>query len=170
MGSIDTNFNPLTPDVLRMEFRQIVGGNALDKPTAGQRFKMALAKAFSFFGGVGGLVSSFFGPMGMVASAGLYGLKRLSDGAIGRMQTKQAQQANLDQSTASLGNANFAAPGFNWNVDPGVSSSSQGPQVQWAPSSRGFEREIMSSLNARSNMTSNMVESGLSAGSEQRGM
>lgn len=145
MASIDSGLPPLVPDVLRTEYRQVVGGNALDKPTFGERFKMALAKFGSIFGKIAGAVAPFFGPFGMIGSQVAYGLSRFSDGAMAKMQAKRENQANLDAQASQLNPANFFAPGFS-GFD---SSANTQPQLQVAPFARGYEQEIVSTLTKK---------------------
>ncbi|MBF0493132.1 MAG: hypothetical protein HQM15_10175 [Deltaproteobacteria bacterium] len=162
----NTNLPTITPDVMRFEYRQVVGGNALDKPTAGEKFKRFLAKFVSWGSAIGSIVGKFFGPIGMAASAGLYGAKKLADGAVARMDNKRAQDAALDEGSASSQGVEFEAPGFNSFYQQNVaaatlSPSSNTPSVQWAPFTRGLEKEVNSSLSNKSGMTSQLIDRGV---------
>jgi len=161
MSVSNNNLPIIRPDAMRYEFRQVVGGNALDKPTSGEKFKRFFAKLVSWGSGIGSAVARFFGPIGMAASAGLYGVKSFADRATARMDEKRAQDAALDESAASMQGTEFEAPGFNafyantMNGQGVVTPSS--PNVQWAPNAEGFQREITTSLNNKSAMTSDML-------------
>ncbi len=161
-SSIDSNFNPLQPDVLKYEYRQVVGGNALDKPTFGARFKTALLKGLGFLGRIGGAVAPFLGPLGVPLGAGMYGMSRVSDGLLGRMYQKRAQESAMDAQAAQMGsNPQVYTPG--WDGAGGAMNSD--PQIQWAPSSRGYEKEIMQTLGnsegARSSAIQNISQGGI---------
>ncbi len=144
MSDFASIFSPVSPDVLRVESRQVVGGNPLDKPTFGEHFKMAMAKVGSFLGRMGAAVGPLFGPFGYAGSIGAYGLQNLSDGAINRMQYKKFYEANLDAQSASTSTAGLWTPGFGPLADS--SQSAQAP-IQVAPFARGYERGIESTLS-----------------------
>ncbi len=159
MSSIDTTgFSPVMPDVLRTEYRQVVGGNLLDKPTFGEKFKMALAKVGSFFGRIAGAVLPFFGPLGMAGSAAAYGIQNFSDNAVQKMQAKRQYSAALDAQADSMSGADFWTPGYNpSSVAPmtgGVST------VEVAPFARGMESNIMNTLNNKGAAALDAVNSG----------
>ncbi len=161
-SSNNTNLQTIRPDVMRYEYRQAVGGNALDKPTGGEKFKRFLGKLLSWGSSIGSVVGSFFGPIGMAASAGLYGVKKMADGAVARMDNKRAENAAYDEGSASLQGVEFEAPGFNsfyqQNMAP---SSSATPSVQWAPFAQGLEKEVTSNLNNKSGMTADLINQGV---------
>ncbi len=159
MSSIDTTgFSPVMPDVLRSEYRQVVGGNLLDKPTFGEKFKMALAKVGSFFGRMAGAVLPFFGPLGMVGSSAAYGIQRLSENAMQKMQAKREYSAALDAQSTALSGAGFWTPGYSQASVPvmngGVST------VEVAPFARGMESNIMNTLNNKGAAALDSVNSG----------
>jgi hypothetical protein len=165
MGLIDSGLPPVIPDMVRVEYRQVVGGNALDKPTFGEKFKMFMAKAGSFLGRIAGAIGPFFGPFGMVGSAAAYGIQRFSDRAIGNMQAKRQASADLDLAASSLmnqGAGNIFAPGFGGPFGDGSAPSDGGVQV--APFARGYEQDIGTTLNNKGQATADAV-SGMTGGS-----
>lgn len=156
MSLIDTTgLPPVMPDVLRAEYRQVVGGSLLDKPTFGEKFKMALAKVGSFFGRMAGAVLPFFGPLGMVGSSAAYGIQRLSENAINKMQVKRENSAALDAQSNALSGASFWTPGFN---SPSMGGG-MGP-MEVAPFARGMENNILSTLNNKGAAALDAVNNG----------
>ncbi len=159
MSSIDTTgLPPVMPDVLRTEYRQVVGGNLLDKPTFGEKFKMALAKVGSFFGRMAGAILPFFGPLGMVGSSAAYGIQRLSENAIQKMQAKREYSAALDAQSNSLSGASFWTPGFNSASVPTMSGGISTMEV--APFARGMEGNILNTLNNKGAAALDAVNNG----------
>jgi len=159
MPLIDTTgLPPVMPDVLRTEYRQVVGGNLLDKPTFGEKFKMALAKVGSFFGRMAGAVLPFFGPLGMVGSSAAYGIQRLSENAIQKMQAKREYSAALDAQSTSLSGAAFWTPGYNQGSLPPMSGGVS--TVEVAPFARGMESNILSTLNNKGAAALDAVNNG----------
>src|SRR4030095_15983128 len=102
MGSIDSGLPPIIPDQVGFEYRAAVGGNLLDRPTFGEKFKMFMAKMGGILGKIGGAIGPFFGPFGMVCSQLGYGLRRYSDRAAANMQAKRQANADLDLAGSSL--------------------------------------------------------------------
>ncbi len=159
MSLIDTTgLPPVMPDVLRTEYRQVVGGSLLDKPTFGEKFKMALAKMGSFFGRMAGAVLPFFGPLGMVGSSAAYGIQRLSENAIGKMQAKREESAALDAQSNALSGSSFWTPGFNPMSSPSMGGG-MGP-MEVAPFARGMENNILSTLNNKGAAALDSVNNG----------
>jgi hypothetical protein len=164
MGLIDSGLPPVIPDMVKLEYRQIVGGNALDKPTFGERFKMALAKIGSIFGKIAGAIGPFFGPFGMVGSAAAYGIQRFSDRAISNMQAKRQNDANLDLAASSLQTGNIFAPGFGSPFGDPSGSMPSGGGIEVAPFAKGYEQGIETTLNNKGTATMDAV-SGMQGGS-----
>ncbi len=161
MGStIDSNFSAINPsDFYKVEIRQSTGVNRLDLPTAGERFKMALAKIGSFFGSFGGAICNLFGPLGKAGSMALYGLQSLSDRAISNMQAKKQQEAAVDSQAASLASQNiqYFTPGYvASNASPGQGGELS-PSIQWAPYSKPYEKEINNTLNSKGGATAQAI-------------
>lgn len=157
MSLIDTSgLPPVVPDVLRTEYRQAVGGSLLDKPTFGEKFKMALAKVGSFFGRMAGAILPFFGPLGMVGSSAAYGIQRLSENAMNNMQAKREYSAALDAQSNSMSGASFWTPGFNQAPS---ANGGMGP-IEVAPFARGMETNILSTLNNKGAAALESVNSG----------
>src|SRR4030095_14830505 len=129
MGSIDSGLPPVIPDMVRIEYRAAVGGNALDKPTFGEKFKMFMAKMGSILGKIGGAIGPFFGPFGMVGSAASYGLSRFSDRMVANMQAKRQASADMDLASSSLtgqASGSISAPGFE-----SFNAFAQGGGARW---------------------------------------
>jgi len=139
---------PLVPDTLRLEFRQVTGGNALDKPTFGEKFKMAMAKVGGFLGRLGSVLGPMFGPWGMVGSAAAYGLQRFSEGAVNRMYEKKAYQASRDAQSDQVNISQMFTPGFE------MQGSGQNP----AWSSGGFQNQGYQILNNKVQATAIAVD------------
>ena len=162
--AIDSGLPPVIPDMVKYEYHQIVGGNALDKPTFGERFKMALAKVGSIFGRIAGAIGPFFGPFGMIGSAAAYGVQRFSDRAIAGMQAKRQANADLDLAASSLmsqGGGNILVPG---GVNPFGDGSAPSSGLEVAPFAKGYEQEIGTTLNNKGQATADAV-AGMTGGS-----
>jgi len=147
MGSIDSGLPPIIPDMVKPEFRAAVGGNALDRPTFGEKFKMFMAKMGSIIGKIGGAIGPFFGPFGMVGSAASYGLSRFSDRMAANMLAKRQANADLDLAASSMAGQGTAgvAPGFDFSSPMGGGTGNTGIEV--APFARGYEQGIETTLN-----------------------
>ncbi|GEM_PF-2133294 len=149
-------FAPVMPDVLRTEYRQVVGGNLLDKPTFGEKFKIFLAKAGSFFGRIAGAVLPFFGPLGMVGSSAAYGIQRFSEGAMAKMQAKREYSALMDSQSTALSGASFWTPGFNTMGGNSAGTTT----LEVAPFARGMENNILNTLNNKGSAALESVNNG----------
>ncbi|MBL7686215.1 MAG: hypothetical protein JNK65_09325 [Deltaproteobacteria bacterium] len=158
MSSIDSGLPPISPDILKMEYRQVVGGNVLEKPTFGEKFKMFAAKAGGFLGRIAGAVLPFFGPLGMVGSVAAYGLSRFSQGAVDKMYAKRQMNAQKDAEAASFDpqQAGLWAPGFAGNMGGSTPNPSD---IQVAPFAQPYKNEIMNTLNNRGAAALNSIGS-----------
>ncbi|MFO1518549.1 MAG: hypothetical protein U1F57_02620 [bacterium] len=163
MASIDSGLPPITPDILRMEFRQQVGGNALDKPSFGQKLGMFFAKGFNWIGKIAKTVLPFFGPLGMVGSAAAYGIEKFTGNAIDKIYAKRQYEASLDNQAASMDMSNAWTPGFNPGMGGGGGSSAQGG-IQVAPFAQPYKNEIMSTLNNKAGAAMDSIGSIQSSG------
>lgn len=160
MSSFDTtSLPPVMPDVLRSEYRQTVGGSLLDKPTFGEKFKMALAKFGSFFGKMAGAVLPFFGPLGMVGSTAAYGIQKFSESSMQKMQAKREYSASLDAQASSLSGSSFWAPGFN-DISAQTAMGGSVNTMEVAPFARGMESNILNTLNNKGAAALDSVNSG----------
>lgn len=150
------NINSRQSNVLKVEYRQVVGGNGLDKPTFGQRFKLALAKVGNFFGGLAGKVLSFFPGLGTVGSAVAYGVQSLSQSAMNSIYQKRGAEASADAQAASFNAANFYTPGFG-----GIENKSAEDNIQVAPFARGYEKEIAGVVENKGAAASESIQVGI---------
>ncbi len=162
MASIDSGLPPITPDILRMEYRQQVGGNALDKPSFGQRLGMFFAKGFNWIGKIAKTVLPFFGPLGMVGSAAAYGVEKLTGNAIDKIYAKRQYEASLDAQAASTDLSGVWTPGFNPGMGS-MASSGQG-DIQVAPFAQPYKNEIMNTLNNKAGAAMDSIGSIQSSG------
>lgn len=145
MADFDSGLPPINPpDIMKVEYRQVVGGNLLDKPTFGERFKVIMAKVGSFIGGMAGKILPFLGPFGMVGSAAAYGIQKFTQGKLDQWQTQKAYNASLDAQASSIAGQSMWAPGFS-GFDFGTGGS-QDSSVQVAPFARGYEKDIQTTL------------------------
>src|SRR4029453_10134991 len=149
MGSIDSGLPPVIPYRLRIEYRAAGGGNALDKPTFGEKFKMFMAKMGSILGKIGGAIGPFFGPFGLVGSAPSYGLSRFSDHMVANMQAKKQASADMDLASSSLAgqsSGSIFAPGFE-SFNAFAQGGGSGGGIEVAPFAKGYEQGIETTLN-----------------------
>jgi len=147
MSTIDSNsaFSPLNSNMIRAEYRVAQGGNSIDKPSFGERVKLAFAKIGRFLGRVAGAVLPFFGPLGSIGASAAYGLQRISEGALQRIQARRAQETALDAQASRMSGGYMATPGFGGTAN--FPSSFGSSELQWAPHARGYENNILSTLN-----------------------
>lgn len=143
-------------NVLKVEYRQVVGGNGLDKPTFGQRFKLALAKVGNFFGGIAGRVLSFFPGLGTVGSAVAYGVQSLSQSAMNSIYQKRGAEAAADAQSTSFSGVNLYTPGFS-----GIENRPTEEGIQVAPFARGYEKEIASVVESKGAAASESIQVGI---------
>jgi hypothetical protein len=162
MADFDSGLPPINPpDIMRVEYRQVVGGNLLDKPTFGERLKSVLAKVGTFLGGIAGKILPFFGPFGMVGSAAAYGLQKFTQGKLDQWQAKKQYEASLDQQAAAVSNQGLYAPGFGgFDI---ASAGTPDSSIQVAPFARGYEQGIENTLNNKGQAAVDSVN-GMQAG------
>jgi len=156
MGDFDAGLPPINPpDIMRVEYRQVVGGNLLDKPTFGEKFKSFLAKMGTFVTGIAGKILPFFGPFGMVGSTVAYGLQKFTQGKLDQWQAQKQYNASIDSQAAAISNQPMIAPGFGgFDV---ASNDSSNSSIQVAPFARGYEQGIESTLNNKGQAAINSV-------------
>jgi len=160
MADFDSGLPPINPpDIMRMEYRQVVGGNLLDKPTFGEKLKSFFAKMGTFITGIAGKILPFFGPFGMVGSAAAYGLQKFTQSKLDQWEAKKQYNASLDDQAAAISNQPLYAPGFGDVASSGFSD----PSIQVAPFARGYEQGIENTLNNKGQAAVNAVN-GMQAG------
>lgn len=126
-GVVFMDFNPIQPGQIRQnsqfdlqntplihapQMRYVTGGNLLDKPTFGQQFLAGLRKFGSIFLKLAGGISRFFGPIGMAASGGMYGISNILDKAEANSQFKQRIRQQAEASAVSVSRYPGMTPGY----------------------------------------------------------
>ncbi len=146
------SFDPITPQagtpqmIQHTSMRMVQGGSALDKPTFGETFMLGLKKFGAVFARIGASVLKFFPGFGTVASAGLYGISELAQGAYERQVTKKMGELQRDEMAATA-NYQMITPGFGMFSGPGT------PDVQ-----DGFGQEKLGVVLNREVAARNEVE------------
>ena len=100
-------------NLLKNEWVPVVGGNRLDKPTFGEKFKYFFKRAFGFLGRLAGGLGSLFGPLGGLIGGTAYRLGQWSDRSADKQHAKKWQDMSVSEQVLQM-NSPFqgAAPGF----------------------------------------------------------
>ncbi len=106
------------PDLMKNELYQVVGGNLLDKPTGGEKFRYFFKRAFGFFGRMAGGFGWLLGPLGGLIGSSLYQLGGLSERSADKQMAKKYQ--DMQVSDQLMANSPFmgATPGLSMSDGP----------------------------------------------------
>lgn len=134
----------IQPDRLKVEMRQVVGGNRLDKPSFGERFAMGFKKFIGFFGRLGSQIAPLFGPLGGLIGAGLYGVSNLAERSIEKQMAKKMSDLGVSEQIAMNPQNNFITPGM---MDTGYTQGQGGSINNF--STDGLEMQRFNAFNLR---------------------
>ncbi len=111
-------------EMLKNEWTPVVGGNRLDKPTFGEKFRYFCKRAFGFVGKLAGGLGWLFGPLGGLVGNTLYQLGGMTDRSANKQMVKKYDDMQVSEQLLAGSMFQGITPGFG-NMNP-----TGGPGIQ----------------------------------------